>query len=215
MLTPAVATRAMIRMKRFLIGLIAVGLLATIASIAGYEGPLMPVNPDISITIPGSGHWVGPPAVVARTADPDGVYVVVPAMPVGEEFAAIRVSSTTGRQTSVNIQLGPSSGTRGCLPSDQVRAMVHGVRFARPGIYLWRFPGGGGPGFEYTDSATGRIDIVFDRPGRTRTLLTRRAYNSDRIVEMLAMISLDPGAHWIAVPLRGHPDWTLSIFRLH
>ena len=201
-------------MKRFLFGLIAVGLLATIASIVRYDGPLTPVNPHIFITIPGSRNWIGRPVVVGRTADPDGVYVVVPQTPVGEEFAAIRVSSTTGKQTSVNIQLGPSSGTRSCLPSDDVRAMVHGVRFARPGIHLWRFPSGGGPGFEYTDSATGRIDIVFDRRGRTRRLLTARAYNSDRIVEMLAMVSLDPGAHWIAVPVRGRLDWTLSIFRL-
>ena len=201
-------------MKRLLIRVIAVGFLVTIVSVARHDGTLTPVNPDISITIPGSRRWIGPPVVVARTADPDGVYVVVPEMPVGEVFAAIRVSSMTGTQTSVNIQLGPSSGTRSCLPSADVRAIVHGVRFQRPGIYLWRFPGGGGPGFEYTDSATGRIDIVFDRPGRTRSLLTRRAFNSDRIVEMLAMVSLDPGAHWIAVPVRGRLDWTLSIFRL-
>ena len=199
---------------RSLIGVIAVAVLATIASIAGYDGPLTPVNPDISITIPGSRNWIGGPVIVARSADPEGVYVVVPEMPVGEEFAAIRVSSTTGVPTPVKIQLGPSSGTRNCLPSDDARARVHGVRFQRPGIYLWRFPGGGGPGFEYTDSATGRIDIVFDRPGRTRPLLTRRAYNSDRIVEMLAMVFLDPDAHWIAVPVRGHLEWTLSIFRL-
>ena len=201
-------------MKRLLIRLIAVGLLATIASIARHDGTLTPVNPDISITIPGSRNWLGGPVIVARSADPEGVYVVVPEMPVGEEFAAIRVSSTTGVPTPVKIQLGPSSGIRSCLPSDDVRARVHGVRFQRPGIYLWRFPDGGGPGFEYTDSATGRIDIVFDRPGRTRPLLTRRAYNSDRIVEMLAMVCLDPDAHWIAVPIRGHLGWTLSIFRL-
>jgi hypothetical protein len=201
-------------MRRFLIGLIAVGLLATITSIARHDGTLTPVNPDISITIPGSRNWIGGPVIVARSADPEGVYVVVPEMPVGEEFAAIRVSSMTGLPTPVKIQLGPSSGTRNCLPSDDVRARVHGVRFQRPGIYLWRFPGGGGPGFEYTDSATGRIDIVFDRSGRTRPLLTRRAYNSDRIVEMLAMVFLDPDAHWIAVPIRGRLEWTLSIFRL-
>ena len=199
---------------RSLIGVIAVAVLATIASIAGYDGPLTPVNPDISITIPGSQNWSSRPMVVARTTDPDGVYLVVPEMPVGDVVAAIRVSSMTGAQTSVHIQLGPSSGTRGCLPSDDVRAVVHGLRFSRPGIYLWRLPGSGGPGWEQTDSATGRIDIVFDRAGRTRPLLTRRAYNSDRIVEMLAMVSLDPSAHWIAVPVRGRLDWTLSIFRL-
>ena len=201
-------------MKRLLIRVIAVGFLVTIVSVARHDGTLTPVNPDISITIPGSRNWIGGPVIVARSADPEGVYVVVPEMPVGEEFAAIRVSSTTGVPTPVKIQLGPSSGTRNCLPSDDVRARVHGVRFQRPGIYLWRFPGGGGPGFESTDSATGRIDIVFDRPGRTRPLLTRRAYNSDRIVEMLTMVFLDPDAHWIAVPIRGHLEWTLSIFRL-
>ena len=58
-------------MKRFLIGLIAAGLLATGASIARHDGPLTPVNPDISITIPGSRNWIAPPVVVARTADPD------------------------------------------------------------------------------------------------------------------------------------------------
>jgi hypothetical protein len=83
-------------MRRFLIGVIAVGLLVTIASIAGYDGPLTPVKPDISITIRGSQNWIGPPVVVARTADPDGVYVVAPEMPAGDEFAAIRVSSMTG-----------------------------------------------------------------------------------------------------------------------
>lgn len=201
-------------MKRFLIGLIAVVLLAAIPWFTRYNGPLTPVQPDIISTIQNSRNWIGRPDVVARTADPDGVYVVVPEMPVRDEFAAIRVSSTTGAQTFVKIALGPSSGTRSCIPTDDVRATVDGLRFRRRAPYLWRLPGGGGPGFEYVDSATGRINIVFERAGRTRPLLTRRAYNSDRIVEMLATVSVDPGAHWIAVPIRGSVDWTVAIFRL-
>ena len=77
---------------RILIGVIAVAVLATIASIAGYDGPLTPVNPDISITIPGSQNWSSRPLIVARTTDPDGVYLVVPEMPVGDVVAAIRRS---------------------------------------------------------------------------------------------------------------------------
>jgi hypothetical protein len=77
-------------MKRLLIRLIALGLLATIASIARHDGTLTPVNPDISITIPGSRNWIGGAVIVARSADPEGVYVVVPEMAVGEEFAAVQ-----------------------------------------------------------------------------------------------------------------------------
>src|SRR5439155_3567213 len=131
-------------MKRFLIALVAVGLLATIVWFARYDGPLTAVHPDIFITIPDSRNWIGGPLVVARLADREGVYVVAPQTPVGEEFAAIRVSSMTGEQTSVNILLGPSSGTRNCFPSDDVRAVVQGLRFRRRAPYLWRFPGGGG-----------------------------------------------------------------------
>ncbi len=203
-------------MKRFVIVLIALVLLTRIAWFEQYDGALVAVRPDIFVTIPESRNWGGgPTSVDARTDDPDGVYVLVPEMPDGEEFAAVRVSSMTGALTSVKIQLGPSSGTRPCLPSDDVRAIVHGVRFQRLAPYLFKLPGDGGPGLEYVDSATGRIDIVFERGGRIRPLLTRRAYNSDRIVEMLAMVSVDPGGRWIAVPIRRNYEWTVAVFRLN
>ncbi|HYT75009.1 MAG TPA: hypothetical protein VEL79_09705 [Vicinamibacterales bacterium] len=201
--------------KRLLIALLAVAVVGTIASIAGYDGPLTPVDPDIDITIHGSRDWYARPEIVTRTTDPDSIYVIVPAMPDGREFAAVRVSSTTGAQTPVKIELGPTSGTRPHLLDSDVRAVIHGLRFRRPGFYLMRLPDGKGPGFQTTDSATGRIDIVFDRAGRTRRLLTRRAYNSDRIAELLSIVSVDPGGRWIAAT-RHDPTagWRLFVFRV-
>src|SRR5688572_16289014 len=104
--------------------LITLVLLTRIVWFEQYGGALVPIRPDIVVTIPDSQHWIGgPTSVDAGADDPDGVYVLVPEMPDGEEFAAVRVSSTTGALTSVKIQLGPSSGTRPCLPSDDVRGI--------------------------------------------------------------------------------------------
>jgi hypothetical protein len=187
---------------------------ATIGSFAAYDGTLTAVDPDVTTAIHDSSAWYTRPEVVARPSDPDAVYLIAPALPDGKAFAAVRISSTDGAQRPLKIELGPSSGFRPCLPGGRVRAIVHGVRVSRPSLHLMTLPDGKGPGLHSTDSATGRIDIVFDGAGRIRRLLTERAFNSTHIAELLSSVSVDPGGHWIAATRRDPGGWTAFVFRI-
>jgi hypothetical protein len=202
-------------MKRRLLVAAAAVVLVTAASIADCNGPLTAVHPDVSVALQHSLEWIGPPTVMSKMGDADGVYLVVPEMPQRDQFNILRVSATTGAHTQLHAPIGPSTGFRDCLPVPEVRAVVHGLRFNRPAFHLFLFPSGQGPGFHRTDSATGRIDIVFDEAnGNVRRLLTQRAYNSDRIVELLARVSVDRNRHWIAATNRQTDGGRLFVFRL-
>jgi hypothetical protein len=188
---------------------------AAIGSVAVYDGPLTAVDPDVTAAIQDSSAWHTRPEVVARASDPAAVYLVAPAMPDGKAFAAVRISSMDGAQTPLKIDLGPSSGFRPCLPDDRVRAIVHGVHVTRLSFHLMTLPDGKGPGLDPADSATGRIDIVFDRAGRVRRLLTQRAFNSSHIADVLSSVFVDPGGHWIAAMRRDPEGWKAFVFRIN
>lgn len=190
---------------------IAVAVLVVIvvgaASAVHYEGDLRPVGAHVDVAIRDSGSWYARPTLVSRDDDPAAVYVVVPELPQGAAFAAVRIDTHTREQTRTRITLGPQSPFRPYLPAD-VRVQVRGLRFDRPAFHLFSFPDGGGPGIHRVDSATGRIDVT----SRDRLLLTRNAFNSSDILMMLSLISSDRDARWVAALTRAGDAWRLFLF---
>ncbi len=187
-------------------------LLLLVASSAKYDGDVRPIAPRLEAMILGSTTWPSYPNIHGSVADPDAVYAMAPEMPEGDLFSAVRVDVKTGAQTRVRIAIGPETPIRPCQPVKGLRAEVRGVWFLRPRFYLWRFPSGQGPGIERVDSATGYIDVVIDEGNRTRRLLTQPAYNSDRIVLLLALVYAHPDGHWIAAVSSARPGWKLFVF---
>jgi hypothetical protein len=200
--------------KRKLIVLAVVATIVIVASTMEYNGPVAAVAPDMSALIQGGPEWYARPLILSRVGDPDGIYVVAPGMPQDNQFELVRVSLASGAQRRLRTDIAPPTGFRDCLPVDAVRAAVTGVRVRRPAFHLLKFPSGEGPGFHRTDSATGRIDIVFDYgTGRVRRLLTERAYNSDNILELVSSVNVDRERHWIATTIRQGNGWMLFGFR--
>lgn len=191
--------------------LVVVAAIAVIVSLLHFDGDVTAVDPQVATTIRDSAAWYAHPQLVASANDPKAIYVIAPEAPHESRFAAIRVDTTDGAQTSTNVALGPQSQYRPFLPA-YVKADVRGIRFQRPAIHLLTFPEGGGPGVHRVDSATGRIAIVYDKNGAQRPLLTRTAFNSSSAAEMLSLVSADPDGRWIAALSRKPAGWMLYLF---
>jgi len=197
--------------KRMLIALLVLAAIAVIASLVQFDGAVKAVDPKLAAPIRDSAAWFSAPQLVANASEPGAIYIVAPEAPGGDRFAAVRVDVNSGVQSDATVVLGPGSNYRPFLPAF-VKADVHGVRFARPAFHLLTFPDGKGPGFHRVDSATGRIEIVYDRNGAQRPLLTRTAFNSSSAAEMLSLVSADPDGRWIAALTRTSAGWMLYLF---
>ena len=198
-------------MKRMLILIAAVAVIAVIASLLHFDGAVHAVAPQLATVINGSAVWYAHPQLVAADVDPQAVYVITPAQPHGDRFDAIRVDTLAGAQREASVTLGPQSPYRPFLPAT-VRADVRGVRFQRPALHLMTFPDGKGPGVHAADSATGEMVIVFEDNGAQRPLLTRKVFNSSSAAELLSLVSTDPGGRWIAALSRTSEGWILFLF---
>jgi hypothetical protein len=198
-------------MKRALVFTAAV-VLVGVAWTTEYNGEVRAVEPSLALRILGSAGWSSITNIAANDADPDILYVMVPEMPEGELFAAVRVNVRTGAQTRETIEIHPLAPGRSTHLVRGLRARVRGLWFQRPSFYLFRVPDGHGPGFERVDSASGVVDIVIDQAGGTRTLLTQPAYNSSRIVFLLSRVFAHPDGQWIAAVLGDLRGWDLFVF---
>jgi hypothetical protein len=194
-------------MKRMILIAVLVLVLMAAASSIHVDGQLQAVGPRLAVTIRGSEAWYTNPTLASRTDDPRGVYVVLPAMPAGPNFAAIRVDTATGEQTQTSVTLDPGSPYRAFVPAT-VRADVRGLHFGRPAFHLLSIPNGGGPGVHRVDSATGRLAVKADG----RTLLTRNVFNSSSTPELLSLVSEDPDGRWLAALARTGNGWSLFLF---
>ena len=222
-------------MKRMIIVAVLVLVLVAAASSLHVEGQLHAVAPQLAVAIRGSEAWYTHPTLASRADDARGVYVVLPAMPASsfrapesarnlgggdphpdsspsdaarnDVFAALRIDSVTGEQTTTSVTLDPKSPYRAFVPAT-VQADVHGLHFKRPAFHLLSIPTGGGPGVHRVDSATGRLDVTTEG----RTLLTRNVFNSSSTPELLSLVSADPNGRWLAALARIGDGWTLFLF---
>jgi hypothetical protein len=180
------------------------------ASFVHYEGSVRPNGARVDVVIRESASWYAPPIVAAREDDPNGIYIVAPALPQGAEFSAVRIDTRSHEQTQTRVTLAPQSPFRPFAPAGALRAQVHGVRFARPALHLLSYPDGGGPGIHRVDSATGRLDVM----SGSRLLLTRSVFNSSNTAEVLSQISSDRGGRWLAALTRVPEGWRLFVFAI-
>lgn len=194
-------------MKRMLILLAVVVAIVVIASVH-FDGEIRPVSPQLAVAIRDSASWYADPHLAADPSDPAAVYVVVPEVPHGDRFDAIRVATATGEQRQTTIAFGPSNAYRDVIPDVAVR----GLRFTRPVFHLFSFPENQGPGFHGVDSATGAIVISVDDNGRQRPLLERKAFNSSSAAVMASRVSTDPAGRWLAALSRTPGGWMLFLF---
>lgn len=181
-----------------------------IASAVHSDGDVQAVSADLAVTIDDSNGWFQHPQLVVSDADRDAVYVLAPANPTGDRFAAVRVDTSNGSQRSVAIALGPGSGYKPCLPAS-VNVVVRGVRIRRPAFHVMSLPDGKGAGVHFVDSATGTITVAEN--GTQRPLLTRNAFNSSSAAELMSLVSDDPDGRWIAAVARNKSGWSLYLFR--
>jgi hypothetical protein len=181
--------------------------LVWIASTLQLDGELRPVDPDVDVTIRDSSSWYAPPSLAARGDDPDGVYVIVPELPATARLSAVRVDARTGEQSQPSGALGPLNAVRGFVASP-ARAQLLGLRFGRPAFHLLSLPDGRGPGIHYTDSATGRLDVL----AGDRRLATRWVFNSSTIAELLSLTSAEPGGGRLAALTRTDEGWRLFLY---
>lgn len=191
-----------------LILLAAVVAIIVIVSAVHFDGEVRPVSPQLAVAIRGSEAWYTDPHLAGEAGDPAAVYVVVPALPHGDRFDAVRVDTATGEQRPTTIVLGPANAYREIIPD----VAVHGVRLGRPVFHLFTFPDNSGPGFHTVDSATGGIVISVDDNGRQRPLLERKAFNSSSAAVMASRVSVDPTGRWFAALSRTSGGWMLFLF---
>lgn len=176
------------------------------ASMMHFDGAVRAVSPRVAAMIQGSAGWYTAPQLVATDSDPNAVYVVAPALPRGDRFEAVRIDAN-GAQRETTIALGPQSPYKPFVPAN-VRVSVRGVRFDRPAFHLMTFPDGKGPGFHRVDSVTGKIVVLAGE----RPLITRAAFNSSGVAELLSLVSEERSGRWIAVLSRASGGWMLSLF---
>ncbi len=194
-------------MKRMIVVAVLVLVVLAVASAVHVDGKLQAIAPSLSVMIHGSEAWYTHPTLASRADDARGVYVVVPMLPAGQNFAAVRIDTASGDQTLTTVTLDPGSPFRAFTPA-AVRADVRGLHFARPALHLATFPDGKGPGVHGVDSATGRLAVKTDG----RTLLTRNVFNSSSTPELLSLVSADPNGRWLAALARAGNGWSLFLF---
>jgi hypothetical protein len=177
-----------------------------------YEGEPRPVRPALVSLLHQGQEWYVPPSLFENLDQPDALYVVPAAQPGPDGlFEALRLEVKSGARSPARIRFGP--GTR-YLPFDSAEVVgvpafaLRGLSLPRPTFHLFSFPGGGGPGLHFVDSATGVVRIG----AGPRTLLT--GINSSRLPELRSRLWTDRARRWAAFLWRGSEGWTLYVFSL-
>jgi hypothetical protein len=197
--------------KRALITIASLLAVFVFASVVQMNGRVRPVSPQLSASVQNSASWYATPLIAASADDPVALYIVNPAEAAASGAAAVRIDTRTGEQTPSQIAVRPDSPFRFFSPAP-VHAAVCGVRLQRPAVHLMKFPDGRGPGVHFTDSVTGRIEVVLDGAAG-RTLLRRNVFNSSETETLLSLVVADSAGPWIAALWRKpSTDWILYLF---
>lgn len=180
-----------------------------------FDGAPQPVNPLLVVPLYKASAWESQPLLLQNMNEPDAVYIVTGLPEPDGRFDVLRLDVNSGARSSARIRFGPDTDY---LPFDLAENVgipaieLHGMMHRRPTPYLFRFPGPGGPGFKFVDSATGVLHVIAGTGKSRRTLLTLTLINSSRVPEMRSLLWSDQSRRLAAFLWREADIWTLYLF---
>lgn len=203
------------RRKGFL--LVLAGVVVACWYVARFDGEPKPVAPLLVVPLHEAPAGRAQPTLLQNVNEPAALYIVAGLPGADGLFEALRLDVKSGARSSARIQFGPNtaympfdSAENVGIPALEFRGLAH----RRPTPYLFRFPGPGGPGFDWVDSATGVMHIVAGAGNSRRTLLTLSLFNSSSVPEMRSLLWSDRSRRLAAFLWRESGVWTLYLFSL-
>lgn len=185
--------------------------------VARFDGDPKPVDPVLVAPLQEVPVWGPPPTLLQNINEPAAIYLVTGLPRSDGLFEALRLDVNSGVRSTARIRFGPNtafipfdSAENAGIPAIEFRGLVIG----RPTPHLLRFPGPGGPGFHFVDSATGVIHITAGTGNSRRTLLTLTLINSSRMQEMRSRLWSDRARRLAAFLWQDSDIWTLYLFSL-
>jgi hypothetical protein len=182
-----------------------------------FDGNPQPVDPLLVTLLHEGPGWLSQPLLLQNVNQPAAIYIV-PGAPASDGlFEAVRLDVKSGGRASARILFGPDTAY---IPFDSAEVVgipeieFQGLSLPRPTFHLSKFPGGGGPGFHFVDSATGVVHVVVRTPTTRRTLLTRTVVNSSGMLEMRSQLWSDRARRLAAFLSPRAEGWTLYLFAL-
>lgn len=194
------------------------GVVVSCWYVARFEGDPKPVAPLLVAPL----HEAAPvgrsqPALVQNIDEPNAIYIVSGLPGPDGLFEALRLDVNSGARSPARIRYGPNTTY---MPFDSAynsgipAIEFHGLTHRRPTLHLLVFPGPGGPGFHFVDSATGVVHIVAGTGNSKRTLLTLALINSSKVPEIRSLLWSDRSRRLAAFLWREADSWTLYLFSL-
>jgi hypothetical protein len=179
-----------------------------------FEGDLHAVDPVLVALLPA---WIAQPSLLRNVNEPEAIYAVPGIRAADGSFEALRLDVKNGARSAALIRFGPGSDYRffdsaAIVTNPSIE--LHGLSLRRPVFHLFVFPGPGGPGFDFVDSATGVFHVVAKTPASSRTLLTRTVINSRSLEEMKSMLWADRSRDLAAFLSRESNGWRLYLFSM-
>ncbi len=185
--------------------------------LARFDGDPKPVDAVLVAPIHEAPAWGPPPTLLQNINEPAAIYLATGLPGSDGQFEALRLDVNSGARSSARIRFGPDtayipfdSAENSGIPSMEFR----GLTIGRPTPHLLSFPGPGGPGFHFVDSATGVMHIAAGSGDGRRTLLTLTLINSSRMPEMRSHLWSDRAKRLAAFFWRRGDIWTLYLFSL-
>ncbi len=196
-------------------------LIATVVScwyLVRFEGDPKPVDPLLVVPLhEAAPAWRSQPSLVQNIDEPAAIYIVSGVTGPDGLFEALRVDVNSGARSSVQIRIGPNT-TYIPFDSAELTGMpaveFHGLTHRRPTLHLLVFPGPGGPGLHFVDSAIGVVDIVAAAGPGKRILCTITLVNSSKMPEIRSLLWSNASRRLAAFLWREADSWTLYLFSL-
>jgi hypothetical protein len=203
--------------RRKVLLLVMAGVVLFCWYVVRFAGDPRPVDPLLVVPLHEAPAWQAQPTLLQNINEPAAIYIVTGLPGADGLFDALRLDVNSGARSAARIQIGPNtdympfdSAEHVGIPAIDFRGLTH----RRPTPYLFKFPGPGGPGFDFVESATGVVHIVAGTGSSRRTLLTITLINSSRVPEMRSLLWSDRSGRLAAFLWREADNWTLYLFSL-
>jgi hypothetical protein len=186
--------------------------------VARFEADPKPVDPLLVAALhEAAPAWRPQPALLQNFNEPTVLYIVSGVRGPDGLFEALRMDINSGARSPARIRMGPDTTY---VPFDSAELTgipaveFRGLTVRRPTFHLFVFPGPGGPGFHFVDSATGAAHVVAGTGTGKRTLLTLTLINSSKMPEMRTLLWSNRSRRLAAFLWRQADSWTLYLFSL-